>query len=146
VLFGTLIGFRDGIGLPREISIIHSDNDSEFALRLAKDLQSRGMPVWIDEFNLVHTLEGELRSQARVLDAVFYIVLLSPSMVEGTMSWLPWAIEKMIPVVVALYQECEVPPILAPAPLFDFTWEYDHPFERMLLSIRFSRGRPTETE
>jgi hypothetical protein len=95
--------------LPAFVS--YSRKDSEFALRLVRDLTASGVRVWLDQANIGagqrwdRTIEVALTGCDRVL------VILSSAAVESesVMDEISFAIEKRKEIIPVLYQDCAVP-------------------------------------
>jgi TonB family protein len=89
----------------------YSRADSEFALRLAKDLRAAGAIVWLDQLD-IHAGERWDRSVEDALaKCPTMVVILSPSSVSSTnvMDEVSFALEEQKTVIPVLYQECKIP-------------------------------------
>src|SRR5271165_6667 len=104
----------------------YSRDDSEFALRLARDLKAAGANVWIDRLDLV----GGQRWAQAVQDALEkcprVLVILSPSSVnspnvENEYTLAPKEKKTVIPV---LHRECKIPLQLRSLQRVDFSTDY----------------------
>jgi TIR domain len=91
--------------------ISYSRKDSEFALKLAKELQTAGADIWIDRLNIPHgshwdrEVQGALESCGRV------IIILSPNAVESrtVMDEVNFALKNKKQVVPVLHLDCKIP-------------------------------------
>jgi TonB family protein len=89
----------------------YSRADSEFALRLAKDLRAVGATVWLDQLD-IHAGERWDRSvEAALTKCPRMIVILSPASVSSTnvMDEVSFALEEQKTVIPVLYQDCKIP-------------------------------------
>src|SRR5262245_52946294 len=105
----------------------YSRNDSEFALRLARDLRSLRASVWLDQLDISagerwdHAVEQALAAAQRV------IVILSPAAVASAnvMDEVSFALEENKTVIPVLYQECKIPLRLRRFQYIDFRANYE---------------------
>ena len=110
------------------IFLSHSSKDKSFARRLARDLEARGLRVWIDEAEM---LPGDslIRSQEQAIQSTDYLgVILSPNSVLS--EWVQREVEvalveeirgRRLKVIPILYGSCEVPGFLATKVWADFS-------------------------
>jgi len=105
------------------VFICYSRKDEDFVLKLAANLKSRGVPIWLDQWeissgaNWNRTIEKALEESTRLL------LILSTSSVtsdEVQCEWLS-AIDENKVVIPILYQPCHIPHRLKPIQYIDFT-------------------------
>src|SRR5271165_7423104 len=104
----------------------YSRDDSEFALRLARDLKAAGANVWIDQLDLVggqrwaQTVQDALEKSPRVL------VILSPSSVNSpnVENEYTLALKEKKTVIPVLHRECKIPLQLRSLQRVDFSTDY----------------------
>jgi hypothetical protein len=102
--------------------------DSVFALRLAKDLRSAGIQLWIDQLDICpgsrwdQAVEGALKGCSEVL------VILSPASVRSNnvLDEVSFALEDNKRVVPVRRDECEIPFRLKRLQYIDFARSYDN--------------------
>jgi len=118
--------------------ISYSPDDSEFALRLAKDLKAAGANVWLDQLDIA---PGQRRAHA-VQDALnnchrFLLLIPSPSSLESTdvEDEVAFALLGHKTVIPVLYRECEVPDRLRPFQNVDFRTDYDRGLKTLLKTL-----------
>lgn len=105
------------------VFICYSRKDENFVLKLATGLKDRGVPVWVDQWDIPsganwnRTIEKALNECARLL------LVLSPSSVESDEVQCEWlsALDEKKFVVPILYQPCHIPFRLKPIQYIDFT-------------------------
>jgi hypothetical protein len=91
--------------------VSYSREDADFALKLVKDLRSKGVDVWIDQLDIP---PGELwdRAVERALKSCeCLLVILSPASVqsENVLDEVTFALEKNKQIVPVLHKTCEIP-------------------------------------
>ena len=108
--------------------------DSAFALRLAEDMRSAGVALWIDQLDIPtgarwdQAVEDALKACPRLL------IILSPASVasQNVMDEVAFAIDENKKILPVLYQHCEVPFRLRRLQYIQFTDEYDKAFPKLL--------------
>jgi tetratricopeptide (TPR) repeat protein len=119
----------------------YSREDSEFALRLAKDLKKAGAPIWMDKLDIrggqlwERVVEEALTNSPRVL------VILSPASVasQNVMAEAAFAIDEGKKVIPVLYRDCKIPLRLRPFQYVDFRDSYDDALQTLLDSMGTER-------
>ena len=89
----------------------YSRTDSDFALKLAEDLQTAGASVWLDQIELEPGRPWDIEIQRALLACNRMLVVLSPASVNSTnvLDEVSFALRKQKTVIPVLYQECEIP-------------------------------------
>jgi hypothetical protein len=121
--------------------VSYSRSDSEFALRLASDLRSKGAAVWLDQLDIEagarwdSAIEGALRGSARIL------VLLSPKAVasQNVLDEVSFALDEGKTVVPILVETCAIPMRLRRLQYVDFTRDYQGALTRLLGTLGVAR-------
>ena len=124
----------------------YARDDSQFVLRLAKELRAAGANLWLDQLDIVggqhwdQAVEDALRASAGM------IVVLSPSAVssDNVMDEVSYALEQKKRVVPLLYRACDVPFRLRRVQFIDFTEDYDRGFRQLLRAL--SIGEPLQPQ
>jgi len=103
-----------------QVFISYAQADKAVAVQVAAALQSAGLPVWIDSWELAVGDSIVDRIQQAVNSSDVLLVLLSPSSVNS--HWVQSEIsatlsrelrDRAITVIPALIEDCEIPPLLA---------------------------------
>ena len=122
--------------------------DSKFALRLAEDMRSAGVDLWIDQIDIPtgarwdQAVEDALKACPRLL------VILSPASVasQNVMDEVAYAIDESKKILPVLHQHCDIPFRLKRLQHIDFTGDYDKAFTRLQTALAASpphHGRAT---
>jgi hypothetical protein len=118
--------------------INYASPDSEFAQKLADDLEKAGIHTWIDAHQ---NTPGDVKWAGGVhpalKDSVKMVVVLSATAkdAEGvTKAWSFFRDQKR-PVMVALVEPIEVPDALRRCPRFDFSQDYIAAFRQLLSAL-----------
>src|SRR6187399_329548 len=89
----------------------YSRTDSDFALKLAKDLRSAGADLWIDQLDIHPGTRWDVEVEKALRGAETVIAILSPTAVasQNIMDEVSYALEenkRLIPIILA---RCEIP-------------------------------------
>ena len=112
----------------------YAREDSDFVLRLAKELRQDGANVWLDQIDI----RGGQRWDAAVEEALKasqgMIVLLTPAAVasQNVMDEVSYALEQGKLVVPVLYKECDIPFRLRRLQYVDFLADERDAFDSLL--------------
>jgi TPR repeat protein len=106
--------------------ISYSREDSEFALRLAKDLKAAGAQVWLDQIDIKPGRSWDNAVEDALLESPQMLVVLSPSAArsENVRNEISFALEQGKIVVPVLYRDCVVPLRLQRTQRIDFRADY----------------------
>ena len=126
------------------IFISYAREDSEFALRLARDLRSAGVNIWMDQLDIPpgdrwdRAIEKALRTCDRLL------IILSPASVasENVMDEVAFAFEQKKRIVPVLYRPCEIPLRLLRLHYIDFTDDYNQRLRALLAALQKAVAPP----
>src|SRR6516165_2461432 len=118
----------------RRIFFSYARADSEFVLKLAKDLRAAGKNLWLDQLDIEpgdpwdQSVEGALKTSPELL------VVLSPASVASAnvMDEVSFALEERKRVVPILYRKCDIPFRLKRLQYIDLTADYRSGFETLL--------------
>jgi hypothetical protein len=109
----------------RHVFVSYAQADKQVAQQIADALQSAGLRVWIDEWELASGDSIAERIEQEVRSSDILLVLLSPSSLNSR--WLQKEIsdglsgelrDRGITVIAAVIEDCDIPPLLADK-LFD---------------------------
>jgi hypothetical protein len=114
------------------IFISHSNHDKAMVRRIAEDLRSRGVIVWLDEWEIKVGHSITLTVQAGIKECQFVGVWLTKNAVESHWVELEWTAKYneevskgRVSVLPLLAEDCEIPSLLCDKKYADFRTEYD---------------------
>ena len=120
------------------IFICYARENSEFALRLARDLRSAGVNIWMDQLDIPPGVpwDGAVEQALRTCDRL--LVILSPASVasENVMNEVAFALERSKRIVPVLYHPCEIPLRLVRLHYVDFTDDYNQGLTELLAELQ----------
>lgn len=105
------------------VFICYAREDQDFVFRLANDLKSCGVPVWLDQWDIPQGANWIRTISKAIDDCARFLLILSPAAIESDDVQGEWltALDKRKTVIPVLYQDCEIPPRLRVVQRFDFT-------------------------
>jgi len=126
------------------IFISYSRVNSDFAVRLAKDLELAGINAWIDQSDIPTGTRWDDALEKAIDESSVFLVLLSP---ESTSSAnvkdeIGYALDRGMRILPVLIKPCAVPIRLRRFQYVDFT---NHPYERSLDEIKVLLGHPQKS-
>ena len=134
--------------------ISYSRADSDFVVRLAKDLKTAGLDVWLDQLDIPtgSRWDDELESALRTCST--FLIVLSPNSIksQNVKDEIGYAIDAGKHILPVMIKQCEVPFRLRRFQFVDFTNEdldeYDERFTetKSLLSNTAQLPKATEEE
>jgi hypothetical protein len=112
----------------------YSRDDSKFVLKLAENMRTEGLDLWIDQLDIPsgarwdETVEGALKA------CPGFLVVLSPSSVASpnVMDEVAFAIQRNKKILPILHKNCEVPFRISRLQFIDFTGDYGEAFAKLL--------------
>lgn len=125
--------------MSNSVFISYSSKDRRFADKLAKDLKSKGMHVWYDQWelrvgdSLIDKINAGIRSQD------YIVVVLSKASVRS--KWVMKELnagfireldEKRIVLLPVLIEDCDIPPLLSDKVYADFRHDYTAGLRKLL--------------
>lgn len=118
--------------------ISYSRADSEFALRLAKDLKAAGSNVWLDQIDIPPGEPWDERIEGALIRAPRMIIILSPSSAksQNVRDEISFALGQGKAVVPVVYADCVVPLRLQRQNRIDFRADYSRGLEALLDHLR----------
>jgi hypothetical protein len=116
----------------------YSRQDSEFVLKLAKELRAVGVNLWVDQLDIIagerwdQTVEKALRACGGM------IAVLSPESLasNNVMDEVSFALERGKLILPVLVRTCEIPFRLLRVQRADFTVNYDMGYSQLLRALR----------
>jgi hypothetical protein len=114
--------------------ISYSREDSEFVLRMARDLKAAGANVWLDQLDIQPGQRWARALQDAITNAPRFLVILSPASVNSTNveDEVSFALEEHKTIIPVLYCDCKVPFQLRPYQYADFRTDYDRGLKILL--------------
>jgi TIR domain len=122
--------------MPR-IFFSYARADSEFVLKLARDLRSAGTSLWLDQVD-IHGGDFWERAVEEALTASSgLLVVLSPTSVASpnVMDEVSFALENKKKIVPVVYHKCDIPFRLKRLQYIDFTVDYNHGLTQLLSAL-----------
>jgi len=125
----------------------YSRVDSEFVLRLAKDLRSDGVNLWIDQLDIAAGDRWDRAVEDALGAAPCLLVVLSPASVESqnVMDEVSLAFDEGKRIVPVLASACTIPFRLRRLQHVDFTVDYDRGLEGVLKALNLQLRPGAET-
>jgi hypothetical protein len=116
----------------------YSREDSEFALRLAKDLRASGASVWLDQLDISAGQRWDRAVEHALNNSPRLLVILSPSSVgsNNVMDEVSFALEEQKVVIPVVLHSCKIPFRLRRVQYIDFTAGYENVLVELLKTIR----------
>ena len=105
------------------VFMCYDREDGEFVLKLADSLKRRGVPVWLDQWDIPSGADWDLTIDNALYDCSQFLIVLSTKSVESleVRSELRTALDEKKPIVPILYQSCRIPRQLRLIQRADFT-------------------------
>ncbi len=125
------------------VFISHSSKDKPFVYRLAVDLINRGIPVWLDAWELEVGDSLIDRIYQGIDDSTYFIVILSPTAIES--GWVNKELNAglakeeqlgrrfILPIKMA---ECQTPLKIADRVYADFSRSYQSELEKLIAALK----------
>ena len=109
-----------------EAFISYAREDSDFALRLVRDLRAVGAKLWIDQLDIPPSQRWDRAISDALSSCPRILVILSPDAVdsENVLDEIDFALGKEKAIIPILYRDCEVPFRLRRVQYIDFRSEY----------------------
>ena len=138
----------------------YSREDSEFVLRLAKDMRAAGAKVWLDQLDISPGQRWDSAVEAALRASPRQIAVLSPAAVssDNVMDEISFALEEHKQVIPVLLHDCRIPFRLRRVQHIDFRTDYDHGLRELLKALGVEEqpeppkvahqqgGRPSQSE
>jgi hypothetical protein len=112
--------------------------DAEFALKLAKDLRSAGISLWIDQLDIPVGDRWDVAVGNALKALPSLLLVLSPASVESqnVMDEVAFALESNKKIVPVLHRRCDIPFRIRRLQYIDFTATYDGGFTQLLRTLK----------
>jgi hypothetical protein len=115
----------------------YSREDSEFVLKLAKELRKAGASLWLDRLDILGGQRWDEAVQAALESCPGMLAVLSPSAVASPnfMDEVSFALEERKQIIPVLYRECAIPFRLRRVQYVDFATSYESGFADLLRAL-----------
>ncbi len=122
----------------------YSRNDAEFVLKLARDLKSQDLDVWLDQLDIMPGSRWDAAVEQALGEAACMLVVLSDTSVksENVLDEVSYAIKKGKKVIPLLIDNCEVPFRIARFQQIDFTKNYSAGLELLTRTLKSNNETP----
>jgi hypothetical protein len=94
------------------IFICYARNDEAFVLPLASQLKARGVPVWLDQWDIPPSADWDQAIDEAIVRCAHFLIVLSPVAINSreVKGELRLALDENKPVLPVLYQPCRIRP------------------------------------
>lgn len=125
----------------------YAREDSDFVLRLAKELRVAGANLWLDQLDIVGGQHWDRAIEAALRACTGMIIVLSPNSVvsDNVMDEVAYALEQRKLVVPVLYQDCDFPFRLRRVQYIDFTQSFESGCTQLLRALDIPLLQRTES-
>jgi formylglycine-generating enzyme required for sulfatase activity len=119
--------------------ISYAHEDTKFALKLARQLRRRGVPVWLDQWHLVQNDDWEREITRAVAGGSQFIIILSPAALNSWVVWeqVQWALKNDKTIISVVREPCSRPEALQNRPCIDFAGQKFRAALNQLLRLCF---------
>jgi TIR domain len=124
----------------------YSRQDSEFALKLAKDLKDRGAMVWLDQLDIAPGQHWDSAVEQALANCPDMLLVLSPASVasDNVMDEVSFALDEHKLLIPVLHQTCNIPFRLRRVQYIDFRANRDRALAELLNLL--GAGKTAEKE
>jgi len=131
----------------QRIFLSYSRADSEFVLKLARDLRSAGANIWLDQLDIPTGKRWDLAVEEALTHANHLIVILSESSVasNNVMDEVSYAIEQKKMIFPVVINNCNIPFRLKRLQYIDFIVDYDKGLAKLLTDLGIKQSSATKT-
>ncbi len=115
----------------------YTRNDSEFVLKLAKELRAVGANVWLDQLDILGGQHWDSTVEKALKSCKGMMAVLSPESVasDNVMDEVSYALNEGKLVVPVLIRPCNIPYRLQRLQYIDFTADYETGFSQLLKAL-----------
>ncbi|MCH7675899.1 TIR domain-containing protein, partial [candidate division KSB1 bacterium] len=120
------------------IFISYARKDKDFAVKLAHDLLSQGVNIWLADFEIKAGDSWDMEVQKALTACISFLVVLSEASEKSknVMDEVAYAIEEKKVIIPILFQKCNIHFRLRRLQHVDFTVDYDHGIQDLIESVR----------
>jgi TIR domain len=119
----------------------YSRQDSDFALRLAKDLRERGAAIWIDQLDIEPGTHWDECVEEAVTACSIFVVLLSPHSTDSdnVMDEVAYALDEKKAIIPVMFTECKLPLRLRRMQYVDVRESYETGVQEILKALHVAQ-------
>jgi formylglycine-generating enzyme required for sulfatase activity len=112
--------------------------DSEFVLKLAENLRSNGITLWVDQLDIPGGVRWDDFVEEALHASPCLLVVLSPASVtsDNVKDEISFGLENRKTIVPVLYKDCAIPFRLKRLQYIDFRVGYDDGFKRLVQALK----------
>ena len=127
-------------GDDRRVFFSYARADAEFALRLAGDMRSAGVDLWIDQLDIPTGARWDQAVGEALKGCPRLLIILSPASVasQNVMDEVAFAIDENKTILPVLHRPCDIPFRLRRLQHLPFTDDYDKALTRLLTALAAS--------
>jgi len=116
----------------------YSRSDEAFALRLAKDIRSQGVSMWVDQIDIRPSEHWDRAIERAVRDCRGLVVILSPRSVasDNVADEISFAIEHGKSVLPVMIERCRLPLRITRMQVIDATGNYQRALDQCVVELR----------
>ena len=120
----------------------YSRSDSDFVLKLAKNLRDAGADLWLDQLDIVAGSHWDNSVEAALNSASKLIVILSSASVasNNVMDEVSFALGKNKTIIPVVISECSIPFRLKRLQHIDLTGDYNSGLNNLLVALGNKKG------
>lgn len=114
--------------------ISYSRADGEFALKLARDLRTAGVPIWLDQLDITPGERWDREVEQGLKNCRRMLIILSNASCqsENVQDEIGYAMQQKKLIIPVLHQTCDIPFRLLRLQYIDFTQGYNRGFQQLL--------------
>jgi hypothetical protein len=122
---------------PQKIFCSYSRVDTGFVLKLANDLQSAGVSLWIDQLDIPPGARWDSAVENALMASSCLLVVLSSASVvsQNVLDEVAFALKNQKKIVPVLHSRCAIPFRIQRLQYIDFTATYNHGFAQLLSAL-----------
>lgn len=111
------------LNMSDHVFICYAREDQAFVLQLGENLKGRGVPVWLDQWNIPVGSDWDRSIDNAICDCAKFIIVLSAQAVESreVRGELRIALNKNKPIIPVIHSACQIPRQLLIIQYVDFT-------------------------
>jgi hypothetical protein len=135
------------MGSSAKAFVSYSRTDSDFVLRLCRDLRAAGASIWLDRLDIRPGQEWDQEIERGLAECGRMLVVLSPESVasQNVLDEIGYALSKKKAIIPILYRDCEIPYRLNRIQYVDFRTAYDVGLRDLLSSLSSAKEEDPET-
>jgi formylglycine-generating enzyme required for sulfatase activity len=135
--------------LTGHVFICYAREDQDFVLELARNLKERGVPIWLDQWDIPISADWDLSIDDALYDCAYFLIVLSPAAVGSreVRAELRTALDEEKVIVPVIYQTCRIPRQLRLIQYFDFasrSAEDEVALEEVISALRVPKTQPAK--